>query len=53
VTVILVSGLRFTAGLVRTAQGWRFAQMHPSTPDGGAKRRQFVLANSRGIKPGL
>jgi hypothetical protein len=28
-----VSGLRFTAGLVRTARGWRFAQMHLSAPD--------------------
>jgi len=28
-----VSGLRFTAGLERTAQGWRFAQMHLSAPD--------------------
>lgn len=26
-------GLRLTAGLVRSAQGWRFAQMHLSAPN--------------------
>ncbi len=29
-----MSGLRLTAGLMRTAQGWRFAQMHLSAPNG-------------------
>lgn len=30
-----LSGLRCTFGLVRTAEGWRFAQMHSSAPAGG------------------
>jgi ketosteroid isomerase-like protein len=29
-----MSGLRMTAGLVRTPEGWRFAQTHLSAPDG-------------------
>ena len=28
-----MSGLRFTFGLIRTALGWRFAQVHVSVPN--------------------